>query len=44
LFCLLKNESFGDVKQRLQTKLGLANREFEKVIHYFRILMFYLEF
>lgn len=30
LLKVIHNESFGDVKQRLQTKLGLANREFEK--------------
>ncbi|CAF1189871.1 unnamed protein product [Rotaria sordida] len=27
---VIHNESFDDVKQRLQTKLGLTNREFEK--------------
>jgi len=27
---VIHNESFSDVKQRLQTKLGLSNREFEK--------------
>ncbi|CAF2151409.1 unnamed protein product [Rotaria magnacalcarata] len=27
---VIHNESFGDVKQRLQPKLGLTNREFEK--------------
>ncbi|CAF4279105.1 unnamed protein product [Rotaria socialis] len=30
LLKVIHNESFGDVKQRLQTKMGLVNREFEK--------------